>query len=104
MFKSFIVSTILSCIFFSYHKLISLNSFSVIEGVVTNEEKQPLQKAHVYIVLGEEEALTNDEGEFSFKTSQTFPLKVVIQREGYEDKTIQSDKPTEKLSIVLKHK
>lgn len=79
-------------------------ALSVIEGTVTNEEKQPLQKVHSYTVLGEEETFTNDKGEFSFKTYQPFPLKLIVEGKDYEKKTIELVAPPDKLSIVLTRK
>ena len=77
---------------------------SVIEGVVTNEQKQPLQNVHVYTALGEEEAFTNDKGGFSFRTYQAFPVKLVVESKDYEKKTIELTVAPEKLSILLRQK
>ena len=49
------------------------NSPSIVEGKVLSESTgQPVTKAHVYILDGEEEALTNNKGEFRIKTWQVF--------------------------------
>ncbi|MEI9808959.1 MAG: hypothetical protein WDO16_14440 [Bacteroidota bacterium] len=42
---------------------------------------------HVYIVDGEEEALTNSRGEFRIETIQKFPLVLTVEQQDHEKKT-----------------
>lgn len=101
MLKIFLLSLLVSTGMPSVH---TKNLSFVIEGVVTNEEKQPLQKVFLYTVLGVEETITNNKGEFRLKTDQAFPVKLVVQSKDYEDKQIELTADAGKLSIVLKRK
>lgn len=104
MLKNILLTITLSATVFLSEKPGSAAISAVIEGVVTNEKKQPLQNVHLYVILGEEEAFTNDKGEFSFKTYQSFPLKLMVESKGYEEKTIALTAAPPRLSIVLKQK
>jgi hypothetical protein len=53
----------------------------VIEGKVISEATgQPVSQAHVFILDGEEEALTNNKGEFKIKTWQPAPFKLTVEK------------------------
>jgi hypothetical protein len=54
---------------------------SIIEGkVVAESNGQPVTQAHVFILDGEEEALTNNKGEFRIKTWQSAPFKLTVEK------------------------
>ena len=56
---------------------------SIVEGkVVAESTGQPITQAHVYILDGEEEALTNNKGEFRIKTWQSAPFKLTAEKLG----------------------
>lgn len=59
---------------------------------------------HLYTVLGEEEAVTNNKGAFSFKSYQAFPVKLIVDSKYYEGRSIELREPAGKLLIVLKRK
>lgn len=52
--------------------------------VVADATGKPIASAHVYIIHGEEEALTNNRGEFRIQTNSQFPLVLYVEREGYK--------------------
>jgi hypothetical protein len=53
----------------------------IIEGkVVAESTGQPVSNAHVFILDGEEEALTNIKGEFRIKTWQSAPFKLTVEK------------------------
>ena len=53
----------------------------IIEGkVVAESTGQPVTNAHVFILDGEEEALTNNKGEFRIKTWQSAPFKLTVEK------------------------
>lgn len=57
----------------------------VIEGIVISDKTgKPVVNAHVYIVDGEVEALTNSKGEFRIETTLKTPLKLVIEEKDHE--------------------
>jgi hypothetical protein len=58
---------------------------TVIEGqVVAESSNKPVGKAYVYIVEGEEEALTDANGYFKIQTWQKFPLQLTVK---YRDRS-----------------
>ncbi|HEX2628280.1 MAG TPA: carboxypeptidase-like regulatory domain-containing protein, partial [Chitinophagaceae bacterium] len=58
----------------------------VIEGqVVAESNSKPVSRAYVYIIEGEEEALTDDKGHFRIKTWQKFPVQLTIK---YRDRPV----------------
>lgn len=53
----------------------------IIEGkVVAESTGQPVTQAHVFILDGEEEALTNNKGEFRIKTWQSAPFRLTVEK------------------------
>lgn len=58
----------------------------VIEGVVmSNSDGKPVSQAHVYIVHGEEEALTDRKGNFRIESWQKLPAKLTV---AYKNKKV----------------
>ena len=56
----------------------------IVQGMVLDADTgKPIEGAHVYIVHGEEEAMTNKRGEFKIETWQAIPIKITIDRRGY---------------------
>jgi hypothetical protein len=53
----------------------------IVEGkVVAESTGQPVTNAHVFVLDGEEEALTNNKGEFRIKTWQSAPFKLTVEK------------------------
>ena len=77
-----------------------------IEGkVVVEETGKPVAQAHVFILDGEEEALTNSQGEFKIRSWQKTPFKVTVRKYGnYKDESVTVSNPSQKLVIRLKAK
>lgn len=77
----------------------------VVEGTVISERNhKPVANAHVYIVHGEEEALTNAKGEFSIETVQKFPLILTVDQQQHEKTRITISAPDKKIIITIKLK
>lgn len=76
----------------------------VIEGkVVAEATGQPVANAHVYIVEGEEEAVTGSKGEFRIQSWQKTPLTLTVN--GYQQfgkVRITVSDPTRRQLIRLK--
>ncbi|MCR6719447.1 MAG: carboxypeptidase-like regulatory domain-containing protein [Chitinophagaceae bacterium] len=72
-----------------------------LKGKVVTENGQPVPGAHVFVVEGEEEGLSNGKGEFSLKTWNRFPLVLVVKTTGYPVKKINIQKPGDLVQIVL---
>lgn len=89
---------------FSY-KEVSRVIPSTIEGVVVEEGSGlPVEKAHIYIVKGEEEAITGSKGSFRILTWKKFPVNVVSEHAQYEARTTTLAGPGDKFIIRLKRK
>ena len=75
----------------------------IVEGVlISGKSGKPVNYAHVYIVHGEEEALTNAKGEFKISTSQPFPLTLTIDHKDFQQTKLTVANNSGKLSIKLK--
>ena len=76
---------------------------TIIEGKVVSEATgQPVTQAHVFILDGEEEALTNSKGEFRIKTWQPAPFKLTVEKiDGYRRISIVIKDPAAKQVIRL---
>lgn len=76
-----------------------------IEGIVLNAETgKPLSDAHVFIIKGEEEAVTNSSGTFRIVSWQRFPITLTVQHPSREEKKIKLTAPPKQLQILLKSK
>jgi hypothetical protein len=82
------------------------NNPLVIEGKVIEEVTgKPVVKAHVFILDGEEEALTNINGEFRIESWQKAPLKLTVDNyNNYRRTTVVVSDPARKQVIRLKIK
>jgi len=74
-----------------------------IKGVVVSDlTGKPVSGALVYVVLGEEEALTKGKGEFSIETSHDWPIEILSEHRDYQKQSVILKAPTDKLVIRLK--
>jgi hypothetical protein len=78
----------------------------VIEGKVLAETTgKPVYHAHVYVLDGEEEALTDNNGNFQIKTWQQAPLKLTAERQDtYQKISIIVNDLSKKQIIRLKNR
>jgi hypothetical protein len=59
----------------------------IIKGKVLAESTgKPITDAHVFVLDGEEEALTNQRGEFIIKSWQKPPYKITVEKPGHYHK------------------
>jgi len=72
-----------------------------LQGVVANKETgQPLSDIYLYTVKGEEEGITNKNGEFKFATWQKLPVTLYIHKEDENVRVLISN-PSELIKIKL---
>jgi CarboxypepD_reg-like domain len=77
----------------------------VVEGIVISAtNNKPVSNAHVYIVHGEEEALTNSKGEFRIETFQKFPLLLTVDHRDYEKIKLTISASLRKVTVSIKPK
>jgi hypothetical protein len=61
-----------------------------IEGAITNSTTgKNIENAYVYIVSGEEEALTNAKGVFTISTWQQLPVTLIVEHPTFKQKKIR---------------
>lgn len=86
--------------------LLKLEVPTVIEGVVVADAKPatPISRAHVFVIDGEEETLTNDRGEFKITTWQSAPIILTVEHSQYETQRIKISTTTKRQQVVLKKK
>jgi hypothetical protein len=103
MLKSTFLTYALLFIFTGHIQPVQNTPF-VIEGRVLDENgNKPLNDAHVYILDGEEEALTNNKGEFKIRSWQKAPFKLTVEKyNGYQKQIIVITDPSQKQVIRLK--
>lgn len=78
----------------------------IIKGKVIEEGTgQPVAKAHVFVIEGEEETLTNSDGEFQIESWQKAPLRLTVSSyKRYVKTTVLVQNAGEKQLIRLKTK
>lgn len=90
---------------FASHHQPQVKTPVVIEGRVVTEAGQPVHQAHVFVVDGEEEALTNTQGEFRIKSWQKSPIRVTAEKsQQYQKGSIIVTDPSQKQVIRLRAK
>lgn len=80
-------------------------SFVVQGKVVSEETGKAIGNIHVYILEGEEEALTNSAGEFKIQSWQKTPFRLTVKSyNNYRETSIVITDPSKKQVIRLKSK
>lgn len=88
---------------YSYAHLIKLQPF-LVEGIVINlVSRQPVINAYLYIIKGEEEAITNIQGRFKIESWQKIPFTLTVEHKGYEIFRVLINDTTKK-NMLLKIK
>ncbi|MFT3904449.1 MAG: hypothetical protein QM727_14860 [Niabella sp.] len=78
---------------------------TVLEGSVLTETGNPVKLVHVYVVKGEEEALTDRNGFFRITTTQDYPLELTAFHPDYKlSKVYLKDLDKKRAIIRLKAK
>jgi hypothetical protein len=73
-----------------------------IEGnVIHSLNGRQVENAYIYIVSGEEEALTGKDGIFTISTWQQLPVTLVIEHPKYRSKQISIKDPSKRTVIKL---
>jgi hypothetical protein len=78
---------------------------NIIKGkILVQETNQALANAHIQIMYGQEEVITNSNGEFVLRSWQAFPLTLVVEHKQYDTNCISIQKPLSSYIILLKPK
>lgn len=73
----------------------------VISGTVLGEWKKPVEKCWLYIITGEEEAISGKDGKFTISTWQPFPVTITAEHIQYKKQHLKIDKPANDIIIKL---
>lgn len=87
---------------FSYKEAVQLIPFTVEGTVAVQTDGAPVSKAHVFVVNGEEEIFTDDNGKFKLITWQSFPVEVTISHSDYEEQKVIIRSTARKAQVLLK--
>lgn len=87
---------------FSYKEAVQVIPFTVEGSVVVQSDGTPVAKAHVFVINGEEEIFTDDNGKFKFTTWQNLPVEVTISHNDYEEQKVTISSAARKAQVLLK--
>ena len=77
----------------------------LIKGTIIDKTTQsPIEKAYIYIISGEEEALSASNGSFEITTWQAFPLTIRINHDQYQNLSVVYKKADDRPVIKLEKK
>ena len=82
----------------------SVQGHAVISGTVLQENLKPVEKCYLYIIPGEEEAISDKDGKFTINTWQPFPLTINAEHIRYKKQDIKIDKPAKDIIVKLELK
>ena len=104
MKKNILSLTIPLIMLLSYHDYLR-HSQIVVQGTVLMEGSlKPIPDAFVYTVSGEEEALTDKNGNFKFTTWQSMPIAITVEHRDFETTKIRVTSLPANEAIKLKRK
>lgn len=85
---------------------ITANKFTAqVKGtVIAADTRAPVANAYLYIVKGEEEALTNSKGEFTLTTAEHMPVSITVIHKDYRKTTVTVNDPGKPLTIAVQRK
>lgn len=86
---------------FSSAEIVNFLPLTLQGKVVDAVSGKPVSAAHVYIVRGEEEVFSAQNGEFILKTWQQLPVELSIEHEGYQKQAYKFSADTKNLIISL---
>ncbi len=76
-----------------------------VKGIVVERVTgKPVANVHVYIVHGEEEAMTDSNGSFIIDSWQSFPLKITVEGIGFKRVVTVIEKENKKHTIAIDRK
>ncbi|UXX78638.1 TonB-dependent receptor [Reichenbachiella carrageenanivorans] len=75
-----------------------------VKGVVLDSLNQPISDVFILLLPDSASTLTNRKGEFSLKTKNNFPVKLVFSHLRYKTSVLNLDRPTDEISLILTEK
>jgi len=103
--RIFLLMAPIAFLLFGFQSKTALSPAVVVRGTIVSEDTDaPVANAHVYIVQGEEESLSNSRGEFRIESWQKAPYRLTIDQPDHQRLTVSVTDPGRKLVIRIKHK
>ncbi|MET0244860.1 MAG: carboxypeptidase-like regulatory domain-containing protein [Flavitalea sp.] len=75
-----------------------------IKGTVFTSANAPVGEAHIFVVRGEEEALSDSRGAFAFSSWQKFPLTLNIDHPDYKAVKVKVENAEQAILVKLEKK
>jgi hypothetical protein len=88
----------------SYHDFLRYSQIVVQGTVLTEGTMKPVPDAFVYTVSGEEETLTDKNGNFKFTTWQSMPIALTVEHRDFETVKIKVTSLPATQAIKMKRK
>jgi len=104
MKKNMLFVTIPLLMLLSYHDYLRHSQIVVQGTVLTEGSLKPVPDAFVYTVSGEEETLTDKNGNFKFTTWQSMPIALTVEHRDFETAKIKVTSLPATQAIKLKRK
>lgn len=99
------ITLIIPAMILSYTDFLKESGPLQLQGVVIEAETgKPVDKAHLYVLQGTEEILSNSKGEFKLATWQKLPVTLTIAHSSYITETIKITDANEALKIRIRKK
>lgn len=89
---------------FSYKEAVQVIPFTVEGSVAVQSNGMPVAKAHVFVINGEEEVFTDEDGKFKFTTWQSLPVQVTVSHNDYEEQKVTISSAARKARVLLKRR
>ena len=86
---------------FSTTEIYPAKPSSISGQIVHSANGQKIENAYIYIVSGEEESLSDKNGQFKITTWQPLPVTLVIEHPQYKKKKVSAADASEKQVIKL---
>ncbi|MES1219545.1 MAG: carboxypeptidase-like regulatory domain-containing protein [Bacteroidota bacterium] len=104
MKKNIFCLTIPLFMLLSYYEYIRLSRIVVQGNVLTEDSLKPVAGAFVYTVSGEEEAVTDKNGNFKLTTWESLPVSVTVEHQNFETLNVKATTFPVNQSIRLRRK
>ena len=87
--------------YLSYNQIKEMTP-NIIQGkIVSQQTNEPLENVHVNILYDDESALSNNNGQFTLRLWNSFPITLVIEHKKFQSKFIKIQSPQKDCIISL---
>ncbi|WP_153796184.1 hypothetical protein [Foetidibacter luteolus] len=76
-------------------------AYTIKGAIISRNDNRPVNKAYIIAIAGEEESLSDVNGQFKLRTCQPLPVKISIQHNLYETSEVTVADTTKPLLVQL---